>query len=228
MKVYAFSGLGADGRLFEKIVVPAGLELVPMDWLHPGKSKTLADYAGLYKETYPFEEPGILMGVSLGGMLAQELSALGVGQGLILISTVVSRCEMPVLIRVAGTLHLSRLANKNLLMKLANFGDRFTIKSRKGRALFYDMLRDADPSLMTFGSRAITEWKGTESSLPTLRVHGTNDRVFPPHRIGAHISIPNGNHFMAYEYAEAINPVLAEFLDGFESRETIDNQEIQH
>ncbi len=212
MKVYAFSGLGADGRLFEKIELPEGLELVPMDWLHPGKSKTLADYAALYADAYAFEKDSILMGVSLGGFLSQELSLLGIGKAIILISTVVSRREMPALLRLAGAFRVSRLANKPLLMKLANFGDHFTIKSRKGRALFYDMLRDADPRLMAFGARAITEWKGVSCPLPVLRLHGTNDRVFPPHRIGDHVSIPDGNHFMTYEYADAINPLLNEFL----------------
>lgn len=216
MKVYAFSGLGADGRLFEKIVFPPGVELVPMDWLHPAKSKTLADYARLYKEAYPFEDNAVLMGVSMGAMVAQELAAMGVGKGLILISTITSRSEMPPLLRFAGALGIPRLATKRLLIRLANFGDRFTIKSRKGRALFYDMLRDSDPTLMTFGANAITIWKGIENRVPVLRIHGTNDRVFPPQRIKEHVSIPNGNHFMAYEYADAINPELAGFIEEFQ------------
>lgn len=216
MKVNAFSGLGADGRLFEKIILPEGAELVPMDWLHPGNCKTLGDYARLYKDTYPFEENAILMGVSMGAMVAQELAAMGVGKGLILISTITARSEMPPLLRFAGALGIPRLATKRLLMGLANFGDRFTIKSRKGRALFYDMLRDSDPTLMTFGANAITIWKGVESQVPALRLHGTNDRVFPPNRIGDHVSIPDGNHFMAYEYADAINPELVEFIEKFQ------------
>jgi len=212
-RIYLFSGMGADTRLFKNIGPIKGYELVPLKYIHPKESITLRDYAELLAEHYTFEEPYFLGGISMGGMIAQELAHLTNPEGLVLISTATSRAEMPLLFEWARQLRMASLFNKPALEAIAKFGDQFTMKSPEGRQLFLEMLRDSDPDFMKFGAKSILEWEPPENKLPTVRIHGTIDRVFPSSKITDAKMIEDGNHFMIFERGEEISKTLSEMID---------------
>lgn len=209
-----FSGLGADTRLFRKLGPLKGVEIIPLPWIKPSDSKTLGEYAELLQDEYEFQKPYLLGGVSMGGMIAQELAVRTDPQGLILISTATSRSEMPLLFEWARKLRLASLMNKSFLENLALLGDKFTIKSEEGRALFLEMLKDADPDVMRFGARAILHWNPPRPKIPTIRIHGTADRVFPISKIADAVVVKGGNHFMIYEKGDEITKILLDELAG--------------
>ena len=208
--LYLFSGLGADTRLFQNFGPIDGLEIVPLPWIHPGDSKTLGDYADLLMETYDFKTPCWVGGVSMGGMIAQELAARIKPEGQVLISTARSIKEMPLLFEWTKKIRLENFMHKPFLEVVAKIGDPFTIKSKEGRALFRQMLKDADPDLMKFGAQAILNWQPSDNNTKTIRIHGTNDRVFPIKKVGETIKILDGNHFMVFEKGAEITQELNE------------------
>jgi pimeloyl-ACP methyl ester carboxylesterase len=212
-KLYLFSGMGADSRLFKNLGAIEGYELIPLEFIHPKESKTLRHYAELLAEYYTFEEPYFLGGISMGGMIAQELAHLTKPTGLVLISTATSRSEMPLLFEWARQLRLASLFNKTALEGIAKFADQFTMKSPEGRQLFLDMLHDSDPDFMKFGAKSILEWEPPKNELPTIRIHGTIDRVFPASKITDATMIEGGNHFMIFERGEEITNILREKLN---------------
>lgn len=205
--------MGADTRLFKKIGTIEGYEMVPLEFIHPKESKTLRDYAELLAQHYTFQEPYFLGGISMGGMIAQELAHLTNPEGLVLISTATSRAEMPLLFEWARQLRLASLFNKPALEAIAKFGDLFTMKSPDGRKLFLDMLHDSDPDFMKFGAKSILEWEPPKNELPTVRIHGTIDRVFPSSKVSNAEMIEGGNHFMIFERGEEITKILSERIE---------------
>jgi pimeloyl-ACP methyl ester carboxylesterase len=214
VNVYLFSGLGADERLFRSFSLGNNHKVIALPWIHPRTSQNLSDYAQLLSKTYNFEAPYALGGVSMGGMVAQELAAITQPQKLILISTVVSRDEFPALLKLAGALNLGSILQKPALEAIATIGDKFTIKSTEGRQLFYDMLKDSDKDFMHFGTKAILNWEAPRVDVPTIRIHGTKDRVFPISKVKkVDIIIDGGNHFMIFERSTEISRRLMNELE---------------
>ena len=208
MKIYLFSGLGADERLFQKLKAIQGYEYVALPFVHPGNSKTLADYAALMVDEYRFETPCIFGGVSIGGMIAQEIAQIVKPEKLLLISTLQFRNELPPIFKVGNNEFTKSLLSKPLLEAAAALGDKFTIKSEEGRKLFYEMLHDSDADFMKFGFGVVLGWQPPPAQVPVIRMHGTNDRVFWPSRIKNGIKIKGGNHFMIYEKGEELGEII--------------------
>ncbi len=208
MKIYLLPGLGADHRLFSKLTALGGHEVVPLNWIPRGNAKTLAEYAAKLQSHYSLESPFALGGVSLGGMLALEWAQLCKPEFLVLVSTIISREEMPLLMRFASKMD-SNLFKAERLQKLASLGDRFTIKSPEGRRLFRAMLKECDMDFLEWGAHAILHWRAP--SLPDctmVRLHGTRDAVFPIRNIKNAISVRGGNHFMIFDKSEEIAHVI--------------------
>ncbi|HCF62788.1 MAG TPA: hypothetical protein DEU93_00310, partial [Chitinophagaceae bacterium] len=72
MKAYCISGLGADERIFCNLHFPEALEPVYLKWIKPEPNETLEQYAMRLSEKIEGDEPFVLIGLSLGGMLALE------------------------------------------------------------------------------------------------------------------------------------------------------------
>lgn len=218
MNIYLFSGLGADERLFRNLKPIPGYTYVPVPFVPPASAKTLADYGRLMISAHNFKTPCIFAGVSIGGMIAQEVAQIIKPEKLVLISTIQFRDELPELFKWANNGFVKALLNKPVLELIAAVGDKFTIKSPEGRELFYSMLRDADGSFMKFGAGVVMDWDPPKASVSVIRIHGTADRVFPVSGIKDTIKIIGGNHFMIYERGQEIAEVLQNAIQPLETR----------
>lgn len=94
-QIYCIPGLGADHRLFSKLKLEA--ELIPVEYITAESDDTAQSYAAKLLTQIKEENP-ILMGVSLGGILAIEISKLIPVKKLILISTVKSKGTSSILL----------------------------------------------------------------------------------------------------------------------------------
>lgn len=212
MKVYALSGLGADERLFENIELDAPAELIPLSWISPGNSQTIADYAARILDHYKPEPGSILMGVSFGGMIIQEMAREMDVHSLVLISTMTSRADLPLAMKTAAAARIHPILKKDFLGGLAWLGDKFTSKSNKGRNLFFQMIEDSNPDVLSFGARAILDWNPPGIQVPYIRIHGDKDRVFPLKKEWNAKIIKGGNHFMIFDKGEEISGLVDDFL----------------
>src|SRR3546814_17690371 len=73
--IYLLPGMGADHRLFSRLDLP-GLNPKVLQWVPPGEGDSLGDYAKKLQPQITSTEDAVLLGVSLGGMLAVELARL--------------------------------------------------------------------------------------------------------------------------------------------------------
>ncbi len=212
MRLYLLPGLGADSRLFNRLPKMDHVEWHPLDWVDPGKTKTVREYAELLNDRYDLKPPFALGGVSLGGIVAQEWARLTNPEAVVLISTLAARSEMPPMVRASGKIGFHRLMNKSLLVGLGKIADKFTFKSQEGRELFVDMLRNSSENFLRFGTEATFSWHEQALNVPVLRIHGDRDMVFPRSRIDKAETIHGGNHYMVYEKAEEVAEIVEEFF----------------
>lgn len=220
MRFYLLPGLGADPRIYANVDLGQQHELIALDWIPCGTARNLAEYAAMLHAHYTLEPPYVLGGVSLGGMLAQEWARVAPPEALVLISTATSRDDMAAVIRMASSLNIGPLLSKQFLIALGVIGDRFTSKTLKGRELFLDMLQKSDGDFLQFGAQAVLNWEPVPLDTPTLRIHGSVDKVFPCGKWeGCHV-LKNGNHFMIFDRGEEIAEVIkARFKEGVELAE---------
>lgn len=216
IRLYLLPGLGADPRIYNNLDCGPEIDIIALDWIPVGNAKNLADYAAALHTHYALEPPYLLGGVSLGGMIAQEWARLSAPVALVLISTVVSRSEMASLIRMAGDIGMGPILRKPLLRAAGIIGDRFTSKTSEGRALFLEMLDKSDADFMHFGAQAVTEWQPPEIEVPAVRVHGTDDKVFPSADPGSYTPIKDGTHFMIFDRGPEIGAAIRKGLEAIE------------
>ena len=93
-KIFLISGLGADTRLYNNIDLLDN-EVVPVDWIEPNLTDTLITYAQKLIHQYHITSGSIVIGTSLGGMIAIEIAKLVTLNKVILISSIKTINEAP-------------------------------------------------------------------------------------------------------------------------------------
>lgn len=93
--VYLMPGLAASTAIFERIVLPENdFEIHLLEWEIPLGKESLADYAKRIAAKIKQPNP-VLIGVSFGGILVQEMAKYIDVRKVIIISSVKSNLEFP-------------------------------------------------------------------------------------------------------------------------------------
>ena len=92
--VYLMPGMSANSLIFERIKLPKDYRSHLLDWIDPKKDESISDYAIRFSKLIEHENP-VLLGVSFGGILVQEISKIIKVKLLIIISSVKCKSELP-------------------------------------------------------------------------------------------------------------------------------------
>ena len=93
--VYLMPGLAASSAIFERIEFPvATFEIVFLEWEIPLYNESLSDYAKRIATKITHPNP-VLIGVSFGGILVQEMARFVTARKVIIISSVKCNLEFP-------------------------------------------------------------------------------------------------------------------------------------
>ncbi|MBU2045171.1 MAG: hypothetical protein KJ712_00395 [Bacteroidetes bacterium] len=98
INIYCIPGLGTDERLFSKLKLK-NAEIEFITWVKPDKKDDITSYAEKLIPQIDLSLPFALLGVSLGGILAVELSSKINPQKVFVISSLKSSKEFPFYIR---------------------------------------------------------------------------------------------------------------------------------
>lgn len=212
MKVYLISGLGADERAFRNIILPPGYEAVHLPWFPPLHRETLEAYALRMAAKIDRDEPFVLMGLSLGGMIATEIAWHLKPVQTILISSIPSARQMPPLYRWAGRMRLHRFIPVGWIKSGVVVKRLFMSETASDQQAILDMVRVADPVFIRWAFQAVLDWK-REVVLPGLvHIHGSRDELFPLRFVQPTHIVRNGRHLMILNDATAINALLRGLL----------------
>ena len=212
MRVYFISGLGADRRAFRNIKLPEGFDAVYLDWFSPFPEETLEAYARRMSAAIDQSRPFLLVGLSMGGMVAVEIDKICKPAALILISSIPVASCLPVKFRWAGTFGIHRWIPISWLksgMLLKRF---FMLESLPDREQIIAMVKQADPLFIRWALRAILRWRNSVPPKKYFHLHGDQDEIFPIRLVKPTHVVRGGKHLMVLNHAAEVNAHLAAFL----------------
>lgn len=214
MKLYLLSGLGADERVFNYLELP-GIEKVPIKWIQPNDNETITSYAKRLAEGLKNEGPINLLGVSFGGIIAQELTRHLKIRRLIIISSVKSSKELGLafhLTRKLGVLKLLSLISPSKMKEgMSKMGPKlFGLKNKEEIDLFKAITADTNENFLRWAVGQIPKWEIPDYKGEIIHIHGTNDKMFPGNGIRDYIPIEKGGHFMIVNRAPEISKIVLE------------------
>lgn len=209
--IYCFSGLGANEKLFDHLNVD-GYRLHHIQWLPPLRAETLPQYAA--RLSLQIKDPNpVLLGVSFGGMLAQEAAHLVKARQTIIISSIQSASEFPAYYHWANGLKMTYWMPAQVFTipgPIAYF--LFGAETAEDKKLLRYFMCTAHAAFIKWALWAIINWKKAGVAKNLVHIHGTKDRIIP-FPANVHYSITGGGHLMVYNRAAYINALLNKILN---------------
>ncbi|MCH9661946.1 MAG: alpha/beta hydrolase, partial [Bacteroidetes bacterium] len=93
--IYFVPGLAASREIFKNIILPRDqFEIHILEWLIPKKNDSITSYAARMASRIEHKN-AVLVGVSFGGVMVQEMNAFLSLQKLIIVSSIKNKNELP-------------------------------------------------------------------------------------------------------------------------------------
>lgn len=201
MSLHLIPGLGATPALYTGYEFPFPVKR--LNYLRPPNATcSFAEYAQLFIHEHGIQAGDSLIGVSLGGMLACEISKWLPIQKLTLISSCTKSQHLhPLLMRLS---FLGPILPWDLIRRVAIPVPGLS----EERRLAVEMFRESDPVFVRWACSHAAGWDGLKSSADLFSIHGDHDPVFPVERQTVHHVIHGGDHLMVISRQAEILPLL--------------------
>ena len=211
--IYFVPGLAADKEIFENISLPENrYTLHIISWLIPNDKETIAQYA---KRMAAFvkEKNAVLVGVSFGGVVAQEMNSFLKLKKLIIISSIKTKFELPTRLKIVKKLKFYKLIPTRLFLASKNY-TRFALGpiSRKRFKMYQDYLHIRDKRYLDWAIKNMICWNQEKPLLGMHHIHGDDDLVFPIKHIKNAITIQGGSHIMLLTKGPLISRKIVDIL----------------
>lgn len=213
--VYLMPGLAASAAIFERIALPeVTFEIVLLEWEIPLDQETLPDYAKRMTEKIKHPNP-VLIGVSFGGILVQEMAAFVQVRKVIIISSVKSNLEFPRRMKIAKTTKAYKLIPMSLILNIENLAKfSFGAKVNQRLKLYEKFLSVRDIRYLDWAIEKVILWDRTVANKNVIHIHGDADDVFPIKYISDCIVVKGGTHIMILNKYKWLNANLPEIILG--------------
>src|SRR5258708_26766748 len=157
-KIFLIPGLGADTRVYNNIDL-GDHEVICVDWIDPHKTDTLASYAQKLIRQYHITPGSVVIGNSLGGMIAVEIAKIIPVAKTILISSIKTVDEAPWYFPLFRLLPVYKLIPGRLFKHLRSLIRLIFGKMNADEVwLFNDMLKNSSPVFLKWAMDASLEW----------------------------------------------------------------------
>lgn len=211
--VYFMPGLAASPTIFERIQLPNDLfEIHLLEWFVPTEKETLKVYAEKMAKKVE-QENAILVGVSFGGILVQEMKQFLNPKKVIIISSVKSNKEFPRRMKLAKTTKAYKLIPMSLFENIENLAKYTLGDVIKQRVKLYEkFLSVRDKSYLNWAIENVILWERTEVDKDIIHIHGLEDEVFPIKYIKDFIPVKGGTHIMILNKYKWLNENLPKIM----------------
>lgn len=211
--IYAFSGLGADKRVFSFLDL-TGFQIVFVEWLRPLDHEDLKSYVIRLATYYQIPKSGaIVIGVSFGGMCIAELSKYYDFKKTILISSAKTKNELPKSYLFAKLFPLQKIIPNHLIAQPNQLLYwLFGVKNQKDKILLASIIKETDPIFLKWAINQIVKWKNITIPVNCLHLHGDKDRIIPIFNVDYSIKIKEGGHMMIINKSMEISFHIRNFL----------------
>ncbi len=190
-------GMAANPTIFEHIELPKEkFEMHWLEWLMPEQEESLEDYAQRMSKKVVYDNV-VLIGVSFGGILVQEMSQFLNVKKIIIISSVKTRHELPRRMKLGRLTKTYKLLPTKLLgdvEKLAKYALGKTASKRV--ELYKKYLSVNDKRYLDWAIEQVVCWDREIPIKDIVHIHGDKDGVFPIKYIQNCLVIKGGTHIM--------------------------------
>jgi len=211
--VYFMPGLAASSLIFERIELPEDtFEIHLLDWEMPIPSETLKEYAKRMASLVTHDN-AVLVGVSFGGVLVQEMAQFLKLRKVIIISSVKCNLEVPLRMKIAKSTKAYKLVPTGLMKNvevLSKFSFGTAIKQRL--KLYEKYLSMREKVYLDWAIEQMIMWERTEVDAKVIHIHGDTDEVFPIKNIKNCITIKGGTHIMILSKFKWLNENLPRII----------------
>ena len=212
VNLYCMPGMAASPKIFEFISLPKPIKIHLLSWIPPLKDEPLTGYAIRMCERVTQTNP-VLLGVSFGGVLVQEMSKYLPGCQVVIVSSIKSKDELPLSMKMAKKTNAHKLLPMQWINNLDNlslfvFGEGI----QKRLALYQKYLSERNPDYLSWAIDSMVNWDKTEISNNIIHIHGEKDTVFPIKNLSHPFIKIKGGHAAIITQAHWFNKELSKIL----------------
>jgi pimeloyl-ACP methyl ester carboxylesterase len=193
--IYLMPGMSANPLIFKRIKFSdEKYEIHFLKWTKPVLNESIENYSKRFLDFIKHENP-ILIGVSFGGLIVQEISKLIDVEKVIIISSIKSNRELPLYMKSAKFLKLYNYFPLKLFDDVFNISKSLKInKIYKKLDLIDKYLSVRDENYLKWAIREILNWKQEKPLQEVIHIHGDRDLTFPISLIKDCIIVPGATH----------------------------------
>ena len=205
-------GMAASPKIFEFIDLSGKFEIFCLSWITPKQDELLSDYAKRMCNNVKHKNP-VLLGVSFGGLLVQEMAKYISVHKIIIISSVKSRIELSFPMKMAKKTNAHRLLptqwiNNIDLLAMFSFGRGI----KKRISLYQRYLSERDPKYLNWAINSLVNWDQENVIDNIVHIHGTSDNVFPIKNLNQPFIKIRGGHAIIITQAKWFNKELPKII----------------
>ena len=211
--VYFIPGMAAGPEIFKNIRLPKEYRVEVLEWLIPEKDEPLKAYAKRMADRVK-KPNSVLIGVSFGGVVAQEMKQFLKLRKLIIISSVKTRSELPRRMRLAGFTKAYKLIPTSVVLSAEDL-TKFSVgpKSKKRLKLYQEYLNVRNKQYLDWALKRMVTWDRVSKVSGVIHIQGDEDKVFPLKYIQECDVIKGGTHIMILNRASEISRRLIKIIE---------------
>ena len=212
--IYFMPGLAAGPEIFKKLTLDKEKYTFHyLKWMKPIDIEEKIDNYALRLSAKITEENPVLVGVSFGGIMVQELAKFLNPRKVIIISSVKSPDELPQRFRFAKFTKIYKLFPIKVIENFEDYTKYFLGKTLKKKAdLYKKYLYVRSKESLKWSIYNIIKWEQIKPIENIIHIHGSADTVFPIKNIKNAIEIKEGTHIMILTKAKKISKIIDKIL----------------
>lgn len=212
--IYLMPGLAAGSAIFERIHLPEKFHLHFLEWLLPvNPHEPLPDYIDRLIEKITEPEP-VLIGVSFGGIIVQEIAKKIATKKVIIISSIKCTDEMPTSLKITKDIRLYKIFPTGIfkdLDKLLKIAFTKTLETKV--KLYKKYMNQNNKVYLDWAIKNVLNWNRTEVDSQVIHIHGTEDPIFPIKYLKNYVAVKGASHVLVLSHAIWLNKYLPKFIE---------------
>jgi len=211
-------GLGASPDIFKGLKISDAYQVKHLHWMMPQPNESLTKYVQRLIATQMASEDQqpVLLGMSFGGMIINEISRQIPVKALIFISTAKSKKELPPRITLGRWLQIYNWFPFGIFENPKKIKKYLPVKHWQKRMDLYDRyLEIKTPYYLSWSVEKVLKWQGDLLKIPFIHIHGDQDLMFPVKYIQEPVEVINGaTHMAILTHKKQISRWIVPFLNG--------------
>ncbi len=211
-RVYLIPGQGSDYRIYNNIQFDEQFDTIHIHYITPLPLESMTAYAKRLSVQIDTTTPFYIIGVSLGGMIACELTDIIKPEKVIIISSADNATEIPELYHFFSNYPLHAIIPSSVFKYSTFIMQPLYEPDRKlERSICNAMIWDKDGIFIKRATAMIVGWNRTAEANQgknIIQIHGDLDHTIPIGNVKADYVIEGGSHMMTLTKGNEVTAII--------------------